>query len=400
MLFIGWEGVGICSYLLINYWYLRIKANKSALLAVIINKLGDIALLIGIAVLYVIYNNSNIEFVNMCIIYMQHYIIWSEDQIMFYVYTLDACASIYLNVVYNIMPNELIEIYLLSFLIACVGKSSQFGLHQWLPEAMEGPTPVSALLHAATMVTAGIYLILRVLDHFNNYSTLLSIISVISCATIVYASAVGLIQTDLKKIIAYSTMSQLGYMLLCCGIYTTYGFYHLLVHAFFKALLFLVAGLIIHLVADQQDIRKLGGLLKISPFLFVVMFVGIISLAGVLYFSGYYSKEFIVDQLYNAINMNSRLHFWTNNFLISNFSTISAYSCIIITLLYNLKTIKYVFVDKYAGTLDYINNTIVLHISIVFSFMREYWFLTVLSCIVFYLGYFSSDQWTVMHHSW
>lgn len=241
VLFIGWEGVGICSYLLISFWSTRLEAVKSAFKAVIINKIGDFFLFIGIIITYNFFGTLNYgEIFNKIEKYNRLY------------HSLDKFTITILNKEYQV-----IFIICFFFFIGIIGKSAQIGLHVWLPDAMEGPTPVSALIHAATMVTAGIFLIIRCSFLFNLSPDILIILVIFGSLTAILAGSIALVQTDLKKIIAYSTCSQLGYMLLSCGLsgYKV-AFYHLLNHGFFKALLFLSAGLLIHIFFDDQDLRK------------------------------------------------------------------------------------------------------------------------------------------------
>lgn len=268
-LFIGWEGVGLCSYLLINFWYTRIQANKAAIKAMLVNKIGDLSLLLGVIFLWMNYGS------------------WEYSSLF-------SCSSI-------IYSNSLLETGMFLLLIAVVGKSAQFGLHTWLPDAMEGPTPVSALIHAATMVTAGVFLIIRLSPLFEKVPLILTLIVLIGSTTAFFSSTIGLVQNDFKKIIAYSTCSQLGYMVLICGFsYYELGLYHLINHGFFKALLFLSAGSMIHALKDEQDFRRGGNLLEIVPISFVCVLVGSASLMGLPFLTGFYSKDLIVEVLYGS----------------------------------------------------------------------------------------------------
>lgn len=267
-LFIGWEGVGLCSYLLIGFWFTRIQANKAAIKAMIINKVGDIGLLLGII------------------------LIWIE------------IGSLDYNTIFSysfFIPKEKLYLDLISFLllIGVVGKSAQIGLHTWLPDAMEGPTPVSALIHAATMVTAGVFLIIRMSPFFEHTPTILLLIVLLGSITAFFTSTIGLSQNDLKKVIAYSTCSQLGYMVMICGFsqYNT-GLFHLINHGFFKALLFLSAGSIIHALNDEQDFRKMGGMNSITPFTYTCIIIGSMSLMGLPFLTGFYSKDLIIELIY------------------------------------------------------------------------------------------------------
>ena len=267
-LFIGWEGVGLCSYLLIGFWYTRIQANKSAIKAMVMNKVGDVGLLLGIILIWVS--------------------IGSLD------YNSIFCYSSYLN--YNSVNLDLISFLLL---IGVIGKSAQIGLHTWLPDAMEGPTPVSALIHAATMVTAGVFLIIRMSPFFESTPTVLLFVILLGSITAFFTSTIGLCQNDLKKVIAYSTCSQLGYMVMICG-FSQYncGLFHLINHGFFKALLFLSAGSIIHALSDEQDFRKMGAMNLITPFSYSCIIVGSVSLMGLPFLTGFYSKDLIIELVY------------------------------------------------------------------------------------------------------
>nr|AER54492.1 NADH dehydrogenase subunit 5 [Cyanea capillata] len=259
-LFIGWEGVGLSSYLLINYWFGRIQANKAAIKAMLVNRVGDAALIAAIILIWINYGN-----VNFFTTFSSH----------------------------NDIIDTMIPILLL---IGAVGKSAQIGLHTWLPDAMEGPTPVSALIHAATMVTAGVYLIIRSSSLFEVSPTSLIITVLVGGITALFAATVGLAQNDIKKIIAYSTCSQLGFMVLACGIsYYSLSLFHLINHAFFKALLFLSAGSVIHALSDEQDIRKMGGTSIILPLSYIFILIGSLSLAGTPFLAGYYSKDLLLE---------------------------------------------------------------------------------------------------------
>jgi NADH-ubiquinone oxidoreductase chain 5 len=213
-------------------------------------------------------------------------------------------GSLEFSIVFSVMnevshSNNMTFICILLF-IGAVGKSAQLGLHTWLPDAMEGPTPVSALIHAATMVTAGVFLIIRSGPLFENSPLALIIVTVLGALTAFFAATVGLVQNDLKKVVAYSTCSQLGYMVMVCGLsnYST-SLFHLMNHAYFKALLFLSAGSVIHALADEQDMRKMGGLIKFIPFTYIMVFIGSLSLMGFPYLAGFYSKDLILELAYD-----------------------------------------------------------------------------------------------------
>ncbi len=272
-MFVGWEGVGLSSYLLINFWFTRIQANKAAIKAMLVNRVGDFFILLAIFFIY--YNCRSLEY----------------DVVFSLTPLLLNTKIMLLNYQVNIL-----DIICILLFLGAMGKSAQLGLHTWLPDAMEGPTPVSALIHAATMVTAGIFLITRC-SYFFEYSQIgLNFIIIIGSLTAFFASTVGLFQNDIKRIIAYSTCSQLGYMIFACGLsnYET-AMFHLSNHAFFKALLFLAAGSVIHAVSDEQDIRKLGGLQKLLPFSYAILFIGSITLMGFPFLTGFYSKDVILE---------------------------------------------------------------------------------------------------------
>ncbi len=279
-MFIGWEGVGLCSYLLINFWFTRVQANKAALKAMIVNRIGDVFFLMGLCCIYYVFRTFD-------------YGVLFSLVPLYIDYKLSIFGS-----VWNI--NDFVSF---CFFIAACGKSAQLGLHVWLPDAMEGPTPVSALIHAATMVTAGVYLIVRMSIFFEFSFILLNAIIIVGSLTALFGSVVALFQNDLKKIIAYSTCSQLGYMFvsLGCSRYDL-AMFHLFNHAFFKALLFLCAGVIIHNMNDEQDIRKMGGLFNFLPFTYLMMLIASLSLIGFPFFSGFYSKEFILNVVFVKYN--------------------------------------------------------------------------------------------------
>ena len=272
-MFVGWEGVGICSYLLINFWFTRIQANKSAIKAMLVNRVGDFFILLGMFTIYVVFNtlDYDIVFSLVPLVYQNKILFW-------------------------FLEFSVIDLISILLFLGAMGKSAQLGLHTWLPDAMEGPTPVSALIHAATMVTAGVFLIIRC-SHLFEYSPIaLALVTIIGSMTAFFAATTGLFQNDIKRVIAYSTCSQLGYMVFACGL-SSYdvAIFHLSNHAFFKALLFLGAGSIIHAVADEQDMRKLGGLKNILPFSYSIMTIGSLALVGFPFLSGYYSKDIILE---------------------------------------------------------------------------------------------------------
>ena len=285
-MFVGWEGVGLCSYLLINFWFTRVQANKAAIKAMIMNRIGDFSLLIGILLIFVNYKSVD--------------------------YSTVACLTPLLKT--SVVSFMSFDVHLLTavgafFFLGAVGKSAQIGLHTWLPDAMEGPTPVSALIHAATMVTAGVFLITRSSFIYEYLHNLPPIISAMGVLTSFLASTAGLLQNDLKRVIAYSTCSQLGYMVFACGLsnYST-GFFHLTNHAFFKALLFLSAGSVIHAINDEQDVRKMGGLRNLLPMTYSMILVGSLALTGFPFLAGFYSKDLILESSfgnYSALGLVS-----------------------------------------------------------------------------------------------
>jgi len=284
-MFVGWEGVGLCSYLLINFWFSRVQANKAAIKAMILNRIGDFGIVLGILVIFLTFKSV-------------------DYSIVFALVPFFVTKTI---LIFNINYSVLFVIGIFLF-IGAVGKSAQLGLHTWLPDAMEAPTPVSALIHAATMVTAGVFLISRSSPIFEFVGGLLEIIAFIGSITAFFAASIGLVQNDLKKVIAYSTCSQLGYMIFACGLSNySVGIFHLANHAFFKALLFLGAGSVIHSVSDEQDIRKMGGLKQLIPFTYSMMVVGSLALVGFPFLAGFYSKDLILEAAY--VKYTSISHF-------------------------------------------------------------------------------------------
>ena len=286
-MFVGWEGVGLCSYLLINFWFTRVQANKAAIKAMILNRIGDFGLVIGILLLFV------------------------ECRAVDYA-TVLAVTPIFTNKVCTFLSFDfdLISTICFFLFIGAIGKSAQLGLHTWLPDAMEGPTPVSALIHAATMVTAGVFLIARTSPLFEYAPNILRLVSIVGACTAFFAATVGLLQNDLKRVIAYSTCSQLGYMVFACGLSNySVGVFHLVNHAFFKALLFLGAGSIIHAVADEQDMRKMGGLKKLVPFTYSMMVIGSLALIGFPFLTGFYSKDVILEVAYGKYTLEGHFSY-------------------------------------------------------------------------------------------
>jgi len=310
LMFVGWEGVGICSYLLVSFWFTRIAANQSSMSAFLTNRVGDCFLTIGMFV-----------------------ILWSFGNVDYY--TVFSLSSYY---------NENIIIIIgICLLIGAMAKSSQVGLHVWLPMAMEGPTPVSALIHAATMVTAGVYLLMRTSPLIEYSSTILIMCLWTGAITTVFSSLIGLFQQDIKKVIAYSTMSQLGMMVIAVGLSSyNIALFHLINHAFYKGLLFLGAGAVIHAVADNQDFRKYGGLISYLPLTYSVMLIASLSLVAIPFMTGFYSKDLILESAFGQYHFSSIIVYFI--------STIGA----MFTTLYSVKVLYLTFLTNPNGSLiDY-----------------------------------------------
>jgi NADH-quinone oxidoreductase subunit L len=293
-MFFGWEGVGLVSYLLIGFWYDRPSACAAAIKAFLVNRVGDIGFALGIMGAFVLFGAVGF------------------DQVFAAVPSFAEAEFSFIG----IQGHALTTICILLF-IGAMGKSAQLGLHTWLPDAMEGPTPVSALIHAATMVTAGVFMVCRLSPMFEYAPIALQIVTYVGAFTAFFAATVGLCQNDIKRVIAYSTCSQLGYMFFAAGV-SAYGaaIFHLGTHAFFKALLFLGAGSVIHAMSDEQDMRKMGGLWKRIPQTYALMWIGSLALAGIgipgtfLGFSGFFSKDIIIEAAYGAHSGPGLLAFW------------------------------------------------------------------------------------------
>jgi len=275
-LFFGWEGVGLCSYFLIGFWFKKDSANAAAIKAFVVNRVGDFGFALGIFLIFYLFGTVN---------YTEVF-----DQIPQIIDKKLMFLGIYIKAV------DLICILLF---VGAMGKSAQIFLHTWLPDAMEGPTPVSALIHAATMVTAGVFLVVRCSPIFEYSPLTLNIITVVGMTTAFFAATVALVQTDIKKIIAYSTCSQLGYMFFAAGVGAyNVAMFHLFTHAFFKALLFLGSGSVIHSFKDEQDINHMGGVYKNLPYTWILMIIGTLALTGFPFLSGFYSKDAIIEFAY------------------------------------------------------------------------------------------------------
>lgn len=340
LMFVGWEGVGVCSYLLVSFWFTRIAANQSSLSAFLTNRVGDCFLTIGMFI-----------------------ILWSLGNLDY-------------STVFSLAPyiNEnTVTIIGICLLIGAMAKSSQVGLHIWLPMAMEGPTPVSALIHAATMVTAGVYLLIRSSPLIEYSSTVLLICLWLGAVTTVFSSLIGLFQQDIKKIIAYSTMSQLGMMVIAIGLSSyNVAIFHLINHAFYKGLLFLGAGAVIHAVVDNQDLRKYGGLISFLPLTYSVILIASLSLVAFPFMTGFYSKDFILESAYGQYH----------------FSSIDVYVIAVIgaifTTLYSVKVLYLTFLSSPNGSKNYYKNA---HESDIFISLP----LVILAIFSIYFGYITKD---------
>ena len=306
-LFFGWEGVGVCSYLLIGFWYSKESANKAAIKAFIANRVGDFAFILGVITIIFYCHSANYKDVFLLAPKLANTKILLAD-----------------------FEISILDIACLLLFIGCMGKSAQIGLHVWLPDAMEGPTPVSALIHAATMVTAGVFLVARCSYLFEYSPMVLQFITIIGGITCLFAASIAIMQNDIKKIIAYSTCSQLGYMFMACGVsaYNS-GIFHLVTHAFFKALLFLSAGSVIHAV-HEQDIFKMGELRNKMPITYGNFLIGSLALIGIYPLAGFYSKDSILEAVYSS----------------GSFMFIFGILAAILTAIYSIKIIMLVFHGK------------------------------------------------------
>jgi NADH-quinone oxidoreductase subunit L len=284
-LFFGWEGVGLMSYLLIGFWYHKPAANAAAIKAFIVNRVGDFGFALGIFAVFTLFNSVQYD-------------------------TVFASAPDHVGETMNFLGMQVDALTLICLLLfmGAMGKSAQFLLHTWLPDAMEGPTPVSALIHAATMVTAGVFMVARLSPLFELAPIALAFVAIVGATTAFFAATVGLVQTDIKRVVAYSTCSQLGYMFAAEGV-GAYGagMFHLFTHASFKALLFLGAGAVIHALHHEQDLRRMGGLRKVLPFTWAMMLIGTLSLTGFPFTAGFVSKDAIIEATYAA-------HSWVGNY--------------------------------------------------------------------------------------
>jgi len=292
-MFFGWEGVGLASYLLIGFWYERPSANAAAIKAFLVNRVGDVGFALGVAGTFLLFGAVQFDVVFGLV---------------------ESRADDVVNV-FGIEAHALTAICLLLF-VGAMGKSAQLGLHTWLPDAMEGPTPVSALIHAATMVTAGVFMLSRLSPMYEFAPFALQVVTYVGAATAFFAATVGLTQNDIKRVIAYSTCSQLGYMFFAIGVSAySAAMFHLMTHAFFKALLFLGAGSVIHAMSDEQDMRKMGGLYRKIPITYALMWIGSLALVGFgipgfIGFAGFYSKDIVLESAYAAQSAAGNFAFW------------------------------------------------------------------------------------------
>jgi proton-translocating NADH-quinone oxidoreductase, chain L len=287
-LFFGWEGVGLASYLLIGFWFEKPSASAAAIKAFVVNRVGDFGFALGIFGVYFLFDSVTFDAI--------------------FAAAPDKAAT---TVTFFGLQANAITICCLLLFVGAMGKSAQLGLHTWLPDAMEGPTPVSALIHAATMVTAGVFMVARMSPLFEYSDTALTVVTLVGAATAFFAATVGCVQNDIKRVIAYSTCSQLGYMFFAIGV-SAYqaAIFHLMTHAFFKALLFLGAGSVIHAMSDEQDIRRMGGIWKNVKITWALMWIGSLALAGIPFFAGYYSKDMILEAAFASHSFPGQLAYW------------------------------------------------------------------------------------------
>jgi NADH-ubiquinone oxidoreductase chain 5 len=340
VMFVGWEAIGVVSYLLINFYFTRIQANKAAMLAFTMNRSGDMLMSIGFFAIFAVFGSLNYASVFSLVPYM------------------------------NETAISLIALFLLGGALA---KSANIPLHSWLPGSMEAPTPVSALLHAATLVTAGIYLLLRCSPILEFTPTVLLIITLIGSSTAFFAATCGLLANDLKRIIAFSTISQLGYMMMAIGLSQyNVALMHTVNHAFFKALLFLGAGAVIHSFADQQDVRRMGGLIKFLPFTYSVMLVGSLSLLATPFLTGFYSKDLILELAYGSYSFSGLYAFILGSITAG------------ITAFYSFRLISLVFLTTANGQKESYLNSHESNLAVIIP-------LLVLALFSIFFGYIFSD---------
>ena len=330
-LFFGWEGVGLCSYLLIGFWNKKPSANSAAIKAFIVNRVGDFGFAIGIFLIFYLFGTLNYDEVFLKIPEFINKEISLLNNSPPFPFLGTAAKSI--------------DLICLLLFVGAMGKSAQIFLHTWLPDAMEGPTPVSALIHAATMVTAGVFLVVRCSPIFEYSEIALNVVASVGMMTALFAATVALVQNDIKKIVAYSTCSQLGYMFFAAGIGAYHvAIFHLFTHAFFKALLFLGAGCVIHSFKDEQDIRFMGGVWKKIPYTYSLMLIGALALTGFPFLSGYYSKDAIIEFAY------------LRGSVIGNIAVVVGIITAFMTAIYSWRLIFKTFHGKYNNKLNKIKS--------------------------------------------
>ena len=318
VMFFGWEGIGLASYLLISFWHTRIQAGKSAIKAMLVNRVGDLGLVLSICSIFLSFKTLDYSVIFSLASFS------SESSFSFLFF------------------NNADRLSVITFFIffGALGKSAQIGLHIWLPDAMEGPTPVSALIHAATLVTAGLFLIIRCSVLFEECSAILSIVALMGSLTAFFAASVGLVQNDLKKVIAYSTCSQLGFMMFACGLsHYSIALFHLANHALFKALLFLSAGCVIHGLLDEKDLRKMGGLLQVLPISYTMILIGSLALVGFPFLTGFYSKDVVLEVALAAPTFVGNFAHWLGC-LAAFFTSFYSFRLIFLTFLNNTNSNK------------------------------------------------------------
>ena len=322
-MFVGWEGVGLASYLLINFWHTRIQANKAAIKAMLFNRVADMFMLLGLFSIYLLFETF-------------------DYSVIF------AIAPLVKNLTLTIgfYNGSVLDFICLFLFLGAMGKSAQFGFHNWLPDAMEGPTPVSALIHAATMVTAGIFLLIRCSFLFELSPSVLQLVAIVGSITALFGAYTGLFSHDIKKVIAFSTCSQLGYMMLACGLerYNA-AFFHLVSHAFFKALLFLAAGAIIHAAFDEQDVRKYGSFRRYLPLTYICFLIGSLNLMGIPFLSGFYTKDLILELAFTGITP------------VSIFCYALGVHSVIVTSAYSTRILILTFLTEPNNNRYYVNST-------------------------------------------
>nr|AHX02534.1 NADH dehydrogenase subunit 5 [Schizymenia dubyi] len=346
-MFIGWEGVGLASYLLINFWFTRLAANQSAIKALVVNRVGDFGLSLSIFITF--------------------YLFQSVDYLT--IFSLAPFMSEFYFLFMGISVHGLTLIGLCLF-IGAIGKSAQLGLHTWLPDAMEGPTPVSALIHAATMVTAGVFLMIRFSPLLEFSPIILTILVIFGSLTAFFAAITGIFQNDLKRVIAYSTCSQLGYMIFACGISCyNVSMFHLFNHAFLK-LYFLSAGSVIHAVSDEQDMRRMGSLINFLPATYSMMLIGSLALAGFPFLTGFYSKDFILELTQTFLEPNSGKSFgafacWLGNISVF-FTAFYSFRLIYLTFVNNANLNRILFINIHESSFFMLFPLIILSLGSIF----------------------------------